>query len=206
MGDVPEQNGAYNIASVIKKRNIMERKERTMFDRPTIELYEIIGIINAAWERSFARVGSNKVAITKRGWFPYNRQIMTLPQIRSSITKEEEDLELLPTSSIILPIQARESIINLSNSEPSIDPTYISIPIHASTPNFTFDIAAWFLDNMFKDQNLNTARVRIKKNREECKSLKEKLIKSKKITAGCLFKAGSCRIGKNFLIYTKSER
>ena len=121
---------------------------------------------------------------------------MTLPQIRSSITKEEEEEELLPTSSIILPIQTRESIIDLSSNDPTIDPTYLPVPIHASTPNFTTGVAAWCLDTIVKDQDLYAARGRIKKNREEGKLLKEKLIESKKITVGCLFKADSCRIGK----------
>ena len=48
VGDKPEQNGVHNTASVIEKRIIMEKKERRIYDRLTIEPYEIIGIINAA--------------------------------------------------------------------------------------------------------------------------------------------------------------
>ena len=40
------------------------------------------------------------------------------------------------------------------------------------------------------------ARSRIRKNQDNGRSLKEKLLESKKITAGKLFKLGSCRIGK----------
>jgi hypothetical protein len=60
VGDAPEQNGAHNQASVVEKRNIMERKGQHMYNRPTIETYEIIQIIDKVWAKSFARVTSNK--------------------------------------------------------------------------------------------------------------------------------------------------
>ena len=206
VGDAPEQNGAHNQASVVEKRNIMERKEKQMYNRPTIETYEIIQIINKAWAQSFARVNSNKKAIAERGWYPYNRQLMTSPHIRSSITAEEEENELLPNSSVILPIQTRESIIDLSHSEPTVNPTFLSPTPVTATPNFTTGVAAWCLDSIVKDHDLNAARVRIKKNLQDGKSLKEKLIESKRITAGRLFKAGSCRIGKTIFDLHKEKR
>ena len=46
------------------------------------------------------------------------------------------------------------------------------------------------------NQDLMEARNGIRKNRENGKSLKEKLIENKKVTSGNLFKSGSCRIGK----------
>ena len=129
---------------------------------------------------------------------------MTLPQIRSSIIKEEEE-ELLPTSSIILPIQTRESTINLSNSEPTIDPTYLHVPIHASTPSFTTGVATWCLDTIVKDHDLYVARGRIKKNREEGKLLKEKLIESKKSRQDISSRPIVSGSGRQFSIYTKND-
>ena len=37
VGDSPEQNGSYNMASVVRKRKIVIDKEKYMCDRPTIE-------------------------------------------------------------------------------------------------------------------------------------------------------------------------
>ena len=49
VGDSPEQNGSYNLASIVQKRNIVNGQERYMCDRPTIKPHEIIGIINFVW-------------------------------------------------------------------------------------------------------------------------------------------------------------
>ena len=57
-----------------------------MLDKLTVEPHEIISIINYAWDRSFSRIESNMHAIADRGWFPYNRNIMTESTIRASIT------------------------------------------------------------------------------------------------------------------------
>ena len=88
VGDTIEQNGCYNMASVVKKRMIVEEKLKYMIDTLTIESHEIIIIINYAWTRSFSRIESNRQAIADRGWYPYNRILMTDPSIRASITVE----------------------------------------------------------------------------------------------------------------------
>ena len=91
VGDSAEQNGSYNMASVVQTRNIVNAQDKYTCDKPTIEAHEIIGIINYAWAKSFARVESNKKAIAERGRFPYNRNLMLDPSIRASITKEEKE-------------------------------------------------------------------------------------------------------------------
>ena len=90
VGDSPEQNGSYNMASVVRKRKIVIDKEKYMCDRPTIEPHEITSIINFAWSKSFGKVGSNKKAITNRGWYPYKHNLMIDPSTSASITKEED--------------------------------------------------------------------------------------------------------------------
>ena len=59
------------MASGKAKINIMEVKEKLLLN-PIIEPYEIVLIVNYAWERSFSRVATNKKAIAKRGWHPFN--------------------------------------------------------------------------------------------------------------------------------------
>ena len=87
VGDAPEQNSSLNTASVVKKREIFEDKEKHMLNKLTIEPHNIIMILNYAWERSFARVISNKKSIAEREWFPYNHNLTTYLIIRSSIMK-----------------------------------------------------------------------------------------------------------------------
>ena len=69
--DFPEQNGSRITASAIEKRHVVEKKEK-YFMVPNIETWEIISILSIAWKKSFARVKTNKNAISEIGWFPYN--------------------------------------------------------------------------------------------------------------------------------------
>ena len=138
---------------------------------------------------------SNKKVIAERGWYPYNQYLMTNPHVRSSITEEEEELKTSITSSIILPVQTHKAIVDLSTEEPTHHPAYLS-QLTTSTANFNSGVAAWCLDTIVKDHDVNTARGRIWMDREDGKTLKEKLVESKQITAGRLFKADSCRIGQ----------
>ena len=88
VGDASEQNGTFKIALSTAKKLLIQKKEEIM-QKPRIEQCEIIVLLNYAWERSFARTASNKKAIVDRGWFPYNRNLLTLPEICSTMTKAE---------------------------------------------------------------------------------------------------------------------
>ena len=137
-----------------------------MYDRPNIEPYEIIRIVNAAWPKSFARIKYNKKAIAERGWLPYNRALILHPTIRSSITNEEEELELGDSTKIIIPQHARHKIIDLANDDKRFNHRYVTAPPTnpaATIPNFKSGVAAWCLDTIVKDHDLNADRARIKK-------------------------------------------
>ena len=97
---------------------------------PCIEPYDIMPIISYSWDKSFAVVESNEKTIVERGWYPYNQNLMTYPEIRASITKEEAENELLNTSKIVLPLQKRVEITDLTNSSPQvIDKRFAAKPI-----------------------------------------------------------------------------
>ena len=64
--------------------------------------------------KNFVIEKSNRTAIAKRGWNPYNRNLMTYPIICALITKEEVENELLETSKIVLLIQKQ-----VENNEPN---------------------------------------------------------------------------------------
>ena len=202
VGDAAEQNGCFNMASVDIKRSIVERKEEMHYPSPTIEAYDIINIVNYAWSKSFAVQSSNQTAIAERGWNPYNRNLMTYPIIRASMTKEEAANELLDASKIVLPIQKRVEITDLiDTSTPTIDPRYASKPVPdvKKVANFSQGTASFCLEKIVMQQDLHEARSRIKRNREEGKSLVEKIRQMKGITAGRLFHANSSRVGQTIL-------
>ena len=46
------------------------------YRKPTIDTTDIIPIVNIAWNKSFAKVASNKKAICKRGWLPFNQALL----------------------------------------------------------------------------------------------------------------------------------
>ena len=132
-------------------------------------------IVNAACPKLFDQIESNKKVISERGWLPYNRALMLHPTIRVSITNEEEELELGDSTKIIIPQHTRHKIIDLANDAPSFKPLYVTDPPTdpaATIPNFKPGVAAWCLDTIIKDHDLNTACARIKKNRTQDQSLK----------------------------------
>ena len=133
-----------------------------MCDIPTIEPHEIIGIINYSWSKSFGKVGANKKAISDRGWYPYNRNLMIGPSTRASVTKEEARNEVLATSTIILPTKAKEhSIFICNNQQPTFDPTYIENPVNEEIKevNFATGMAEWCLDTIVQRHDPNEARI-----------------------------------------------
>ena len=143
VGDLAEQNRSFNIASVVAKK--MQNKDEYMYDCPTIEPYQIIRIVNAAWPKSFSRIESNKKAIVERGWLPYNRELMPHPMIRASIINEEEELESGDYTKIIIPQHNIHKIIDLANDAPIFNPRYITAPPTnpaATIPNFKSGVAA----------------------------------------------------------------
>ena len=151
----------------------------------------------------------NKKAIFDRGWYPYNRNLLIDPSIRASITKEEEKNEVLATSTIILTTKAKEhSIFICNNQQPTFNPTYLenSVNEEIKEVKFATGMSAWCIDTILQKYDLNEARIGIKKNRKVCQTLKEKLVESKSIIAGRLFKAGSVRIGKTLFGIQKENR
>ena len=168
-----------------------------MMFSPYIQPYETINIVSAAWKKSFARPESNQRAISERGWMPFNRNILMYPMVRATMTTEEKQNENLGTSDVTLPFHKLHDVSNCVTL-PTFNPDLAKIDYDESKkiPNFGNGAAAWCLDNIVSQQDLMEARSRIRKNRDDGRSLKEKLVESKKITAGTLFKSGSCRIGK----------
>ena len=77
---------------------------------------DIIPLINRSWNSSFARSGKNRNTICERGWFPLNRNLLTMSEIFSTMTDKERDYEISSDNNIILP-SMKQSPIDLSLNE-----------------------------------------------------------------------------------------
>ena len=155
-----------------------QKKDNYIYNRPTIDPYKIIRIVNTAWPKLFARIEYNKKAIAERGWLPYNRALMLHPTICASISNQEEELELGDSTKIIIPQQASHKIIDLTKDAPSFNPRYVTAPPTdpaATIPKFKSGVAVFFLGTIVKYHDLNAYRARIKKNRAQGQSLKSNL-------------------------------
>jgi hypothetical protein len=93
VGDSVEQNGRYKIVSSMIKKQILRKRICEMVSEVEILPTDIIIIINAAWNKSFADIKGNKEAIIQRGWFPLNRNLLLLPELRQTMTQEDHDWE-----------------------------------------------------------------------------------------------------------------
>ena len=92
---------------------------KLMMPQLTVEVEEIMILINYLWVKSFTNVGSNKTAITKRGWFPVNLNILLDNQLSSTMADEEQEEEL--DHGILLLFYARGIFIEIDEVAPTLD-------------------------------------------------------------------------------------
>jgi hypothetical protein len=78
VGDNEEHNGSGKNALKGGKKDLPDKKGDLGLPL-TIEKYVIMTLMNWAWNKSFARVESNKKAIYDRGWSPRNRALLDYP-------------------------------------------------------------------------------------------------------------------------------
>jgi hypothetical protein len=158
---------------------------------------DIIPLIVYAWNRSFARVKTNKKAILERGWFPYNRVLLIDPEIRDSMTREEERQEMREG---LYPYH-REALKEkeLKKDWPSLDDnlltqsnSFSSIP----SPNMQSGTAQIVLCRIARRNDLNAARKAAKDNKVKGTTLKTRLEQSKKISSTVITSNGTHRLGK----------
>ena len=90
----------------MKEKLIAKKEERMM--PLTIEPFEIIILVNYAWELSFGRCIKNKKAICERGWGPLNRTLLLHETIRATMTAQQEKEE--PSIGVIIPQKNTETL------------------------------------------------------------------------------------------------
>ena len=139
---------------------------------------DIIPLINKAWNDSFARVSKNKNTIAERGWYPLNRNILLNEELRSTMTPTEVCNEMI-SDSITIPSPYFRLL------SPS-DSTIISSSSSTKQPslNFSSGTASLCLEAIITSHDLQKGRERKRKEKEDGKSVAEKLKASATITAG----------------------
>ena len=120
VGDSKEQNGSFNISMTKAKVDLLELKESKCMNGNN-SVTDIIPLINKSWHSSFARIDKNRNAICERGWFPLNRNLLTMPEIRSTMTDNEMQYEMSSHSNIILPSlnQSSSDLVALNTASDS---------------------------------------------------------------------------------------
>lgn len=126
VGDSSEQNGSFKMAITREKESILRKRELNgNIDKMTIEPSDIMLLVNEAWNKSFARVATNKKAIAERGWFPYNRKLLQHPDILT--TKPVESIT--DSQETYLSFEAHDLSPSSQMSDltlPTFDPQYVS--------------------------------------------------------------------------------
>ena len=106
-GNLRKQNGTYKMALVKGKEELIKKKLTKMI-KPTIELYEIIVIINQAWAHYFICSRTNKKSTANRGWYPLNCNVLLTMTLRATMAGDDKDKEdergLVPTTLLPTPI------------------------------------------------------------------------------------------------------
>jgi hypothetical protein len=84
-GDSTEQKGTFKIECKKVKADTVRNKIRAGLPA-TLDKSDIVQNVNVAWQKSFARVDTNKRAIAARGWGPLNYILLDHPELQE--TKE----------------------------------------------------------------------------------------------------------------------
>jgi hypothetical protein len=210
VGDSAEQNGSWKMATTRDKRKLSQF--RISMGMPlNIRPSDIVPIVNNAWEKSFARVQSNKRAIAKRGWQPLNRGLLKHSEVlKTQVVSRRHDETTTPSSPRQVPTEAvavsdsATVLSDLTNSDSARSSTR-SLP---KDLNLTSGYAGEFVTGMLQYAIKNEKNVEnLEKRYKDGKTLKQSLSQqeNKRFTAGSLFKANRVAIDSELLEYMEEK-
>lgn len=209
VGDSVEQNGCFKMATYRAKDQILAHREKNPMGVLGILPSDIIIIVNEAWERSFARVRTNKKTIAERGWYPFNRNVLLHKDIRATMSEQDHIDEVIgmevvatnsqqPKQSPSTPSSSTQSSSTLSTLTPQYDSVVSRSSLHKPvTLNFGTGMALHVLKTIVSENDMNKAREAIKKEQSIGEAEKHLLKDVKKISAANIVKCGTYVIGKN---------
>ena len=203
IGDSMEQNGRYKIGSTNMKNFMLRQRICEMVSDIEILPTDIIIIVNAAWNKSFADIKGNKEAIVQRGWFPLNRNLLLLPELRKTMTSEDHDWE---TRCQLYPMQRMENERKLREQDRSL-PTMREQSSNGVatvvTPNLntTQGMAGSTFEFLIGQQEQKSIRAESKKKRKAGQTIRAgfERLKSLKAAGQMIAHTGTFEIGLNTL-------
>ena len=133
-------------------------------------------VVNAAWNKSFARVDYNKQAIAARGWNPLTRNLLDHPEILATKEAPQESAE--------------------EQVEPDSQDSARSI---AATLNFGSGLSNTVMVDIMQNIDRENIRAQIRDNQQAGKQALENLKECKKLSAGAVFKSGRAWLGRDVL-------
>ena len=144
-----------------------------------LRTWDIILLVNTAWEYSFAQVGKNRNAIADRGWNPLNRALPANSDILATMTDKERASEAA-SFNIILP--KVDVTLNVANESPTCDPKYLVRNEAQPNLNFNSGRGQFCIDCLVQHNDLMKARHRINDEQKDGRSVREKLENATKAT------------------------
>jgi hypothetical protein len=177
VGDSSEQNGSYKMALTKCKKELVLKKQRACMKNARIETYEIVIVVNAAWNKSFARISFNKQAIAARGWYPLTRNLLDHPEIAAT---QEQSTEMNQTDS---------STSAISSEQQSV----------AASLNYSNGLANTVIADILQNVDREAVREQIRANQQEGQQAANTLAEAKKLSAGVVFKSGRAYLGPEVL-------
>lgn len=165
---------------------------------------DIILLLNYAWKHSFVQVETNKKAIYKRSWLPYNRNLLLYPELTATMAKEDRISD--GVNQLYVP-QKKLSNSSLSSqtTKPSFDPKLLSKNNTQASQsqisqklNFSSGVAYDCVEVLIGNEILMKKKEEMNNKKVVSEGLKESFEKEKRMTAGLIFKNNTYRLGTFF--------
>ena len=201
VADSKEQNGSYKIALACAKKELVDSKLQMHIEPATLSATDIVPLVNIAWEKSFARIHLNKMAIAERGWTPLNRNLLLYKEIQSTMTAAEKEqftgklYEIPPLISVDIGFDNSTSISSISN----VSDRFNIQSQKLLSLNYSSGNSALVLESIVADQDLREARERNRLKKLEGGEIKSRFDEIKSVTAMLHFNALGCKIGMDAL-------
>ena len=194
VGDSSQQNGHFNVILTKSKAELVQLKSSLSMNLQ-LQPSDAMLLTQKAWDSSFANVATNKQAISERGWLPHNRVLLNHPEMRPTMTTAEIGHE---NNNALCSKGCNEGIKSLDSSLPKMSTSCLPASnAHSVTMNFSDGFAATCLERIVQHKDMHQARENITKRKHDGNSIKERLSKFSKLSAGNLVKAGANRLGKD---------
>ena len=210
VADSEEQNGKFKHLLTKAKKETYKQRQETLLQDLCLVRTDIVPILNICWPPAFADVENNLKAISKKGWYPYNRMLLLHPIIRATMTEEmiekEKILDIFPVNRVpsLHMIQYEDS----GNGKISIR-CRTSEEVNTIPLNFSGGVTSKFVSStIMSDLDRQRARERNQKKRDEGKTLKERLSSiTKHMTSGLMtLKGRNYHLNKTVLEHAKDQK